>query len=1006
MKPKRLWIVAGMAISMGGCAPLPLDELPDGSQTPGATDIPSPGVTATPGNGTPTSTPSMSPTTSPSGTPSQTDSPTGSPTSPTPGTATPSQTVTPTFAPTPTGTPGPADEDGDGYTVPQGDCNDANPAAHPGAAEVCDTVDNDCDGQVDEVLPAWYYDGDHDGYGSTSVASISSCTQPMGYVSSGGDCNDANLQINPGAPELCNGQDEDCDGLVDDGLTFSTYYSDSDLDGYGDASSALSACSKPKGYVTDNTDCDDADENTYPNAPAILCDGIDEGCLGLEDDAPDADLDGYDLCDAEVPGSDGLVADCDDANNAIHPSASEVIGDGIDQDCNGYADTLVLVAGRSPGEGGDGGAATSAQLFLPTDVKVSSSGDLYIADRFNHRIRKVTSAGIISTVAGTGEAGYNGDNIAATTAKLFAPQGIAVSGNDLYIADTSNHRIRKVSSSGTITTVAGTGVSGFAGDGASATAALLAQPGAVSVTSGNSFYIADTANYRIRKVDSSGNISTVAGTGEAGYSGDGSAATSARLNYPQGIVATSSNTFYFSDTLNHCIRKVSSGNISTVTGTGVSGAASDPSSASSATFNTPFGLTADSNGNLVIADFGNSRVRKYDSENKNITTLIGVNPLGYSGDGQTASVARVDGPAGVAQGSNGDVYFADYYNNRIRKVTSGGSVSTVVGSASPGFSGDGSEATLASLTIPTSVAYDKSGNLFIADNYNCRIRKVTPAGVISTFAGTGNYTGALGDGGQATSALVYYPYGVAADSKGNVFIAEGGSNRVRKVALDGVITTVAGTGTGGYNGDGIAANTARLYSPTSIAFQADGSYLIADVLNQRIRKVDTSGIITTVAGTGTAGFSGDGGDPTSAQLREPFSVAVATDGAFYIADRTNQRVRKVLDGKISTVAGNGTAGSVGDGGPATSASLNYPLSVAVDAAGNLFIADGSNHRVRMVTPSGTITTVGGRGAIGYEGVNGRASSAELFQPYGVGIDPSGYPVIADSYNNRIVKIVW
>jgi len=339
-----------------------------------------------------------------------------------------------------------------------------------------------------------------------------------------------------------------------------------------------------------------------------------------------------------------------------------------------------------------------------------------------------------------------------------------------------------------------------------------------------------------------------------------------------------------------------------------------------------------------------------------ISTLAGDGTAGSSGDGGVATSAQLNLPNGVAVDSSGNLYIADRYNDRIRKVTSGGLISTEAGTNAFGYSGDGGPATSAQLNYPAGVAVDSSGNLYIADRDNDRIRKVTSGGIISTVAGTGAW-GYSGDGGAATDAQLYAPRGVAVDSSGNLYIADFDNHRIRKVTSSGIISTMAGTGAFGYSGDGGAATSAQLDSPTGIAVDSSGNLYIADLFNHRIRKV-TSGIISTVAGTGAQGYSGDGGAATSAQLNRPYGVAVDSSGNLYIADRDNHRIRKVTSGIISTVAGTGVASYSGDGGAATSAQLNYPYGVAVDSSGNLYIADRSNHRIRKITPAPTINVQG------------------------------------------------
>jgi PIN domain nuclease of toxin-antitoxin system len=351
--------------------------------------------------------------------------------------------------------------------------------------------------------------------------------------------------------------------------------------------------------------------------------------------------------------------------------------------------------------------------------------------------------------------------------------------------------------------------------------------------------------------------------------------------------------------------------------------------------------------NLFIGDYGNDRVRKVTSSGI-ISTVAGNEIRGFSGDGGPATSARLSYPYSVAVDTAGNLFIADTYNHCVRKVTPGGVISTVAGNGTYGFSGDGGPATAAQLRIPQGVAVDTAGNLFIADTGNNRVRKVTPGGVISTVAGNGTH-GFSGDGGPATSAQLNYPSGVAVDTARNLFIADRNNNRIRKVAPGGVISTVAGNGTYGFSGDGGPAMAAQLRIPQGVAVDTTRNLFIADYGNNRVRKVTSNGVISTVAGNGIRGFSGDVGPAASARLNGPSGVAVDTARNVFIADTGNNRVRKVTSSwVISTVAGNGIRGFSGDGGPATSARLSYPYGVAVDTAGNVFIAD-FNQRIRKVT---------------------------------------------------------
>jgi sugar lactone lactonase YvrE len=331
-------------------------------------------------------------------------------------------------------------------------------------------------------------------------------------------------------------------------------------------------------------------------------------------------------------------------------------------------------------------------------------------------------------------------------------------------------------------------------------------------------------------------------------------------------------------------------------------------------------------------------------------------------------------------------------------------IQTVAGNGTSGFSGDNGAAAKASLSEPFGVAVDTVGNLYIADTSNHRIRKVDTSGVITTVAGNGT-EGFSGDGGAATSATLNTPIGVAVDAAGNLYIADAFNNRIRKVNAAGVITTVAGNGDARFSGDHGVATSASLSAPFGVAVDKAGSFYIADTSNHRVRKVDTSGMITTVAGNGTEGFSGDGGAATRASLNFPTGVTVDRAGNLFITDQSNHRIRKVTTGgAITTVAGNGDAGFSGDHAAATSASLNLPIGTAVDAAGTLYIADTSNHRIRRVSADGMVSSVAGNGIGGFSGDGSAATRASLNSPSGVAGDSAGNLYIADSFNNRIRRL--
>ena len=333
-----------------------------------------------------------------------------------------------------------------------------------------------------------------------------------------------------------------------------------------------------------------------------------------------------------------------------------------------------------------------------------------------------------------------------------------------------------------------------------------------------------------------------------------------------------------------------------------------------------------------------------------ITTVAGNGIQGFSGDGGIATLAEFSHPMDIAFDAAGNCYIADYLNNRIRKVSTSGIISTVAGNGSAGFSGDGGIATSAALNIPSGVAVDGIGNIYIADRFNNRIRMINTLGIITTVAGNGSGTDS-GDGGMAISAGIYDPKDLVLDGAGNIYVAQMGGSRVRKINSSNIISTIAGNGTFGFSGDGGLATAAVLYEAAGVALDAIGNIYIADKYNNRIRKVNISGVISTIIGNGTAGYSGDGGPAINAQIYDPWGVVLDGAGNIFIADNANYRIRKVNSiGTISTVVGTGTMGFSGDGGPAINAQIDNPNGqVAIDPSGNLYFTDGFNNRIRMVT---------------------------------------------------------
>ena len=667
--------------------------------------------------------------------------------------------------------------------------------------------------------------------------------------------------------------------------------------------------------------------------------------------------------------------------------------------------SITTIAGGAPPA--TPAAAASTAIGQPRRLTGDSAGNIYFTA--GNAVYKMTSGGTLTLVAGNSRAGFAGDGGPAVNAQLNFPQGLALDkAGNLYIADSKNNRVRIVTTDGVINTFAGSGAvspgnspSAY-NDNGPATSGLLHLPSGVAVDGSGNVYIADTADNLIRKVTTDGIIHSVAGDDYPGFLGDGGNAVNAEFYGPQDVAIDSAGNIYVSDTQNSRIRQITpAGVINTFAGGGTpptttSASGSTPSNgdngaATSAILQTPFALAIDSSGNLYFAENADSKIRKVDSKGI-ITTVAGTGTPGFSGDGSTATNAQMNFPTGIAVDSSGNLYIADSVNLRVRKIA-GGSITTVAGNGNVSFGGDNGSALKAQMNGPQGVAVDTAGNVYVADTLNHEVRKIDTKGTISAVAGNGS----AGSGNNQLNG----PQGVAVDTAGNVYIADTGNARVIKVAAGGGSSTYAGSGTPGFGGDNGAAGSAQLYTPTGVAVDGSGNVYIADFQNHRIRKVSTSGTITTVAGNGNQGYAGDGGQAGSALLNYPIGVAVDSGGNLYIADSGNHVIRKVLtNGTIATIAGNGLPGSTGDGGLALQASIGSPSGIAVDASWNVYFSDGSA-RVREVTTSGFISTVAGNGTLGYAGDGGAATVAQLNAPAGAAVDAKGNVYIADAGNNAV-----
>jgi sugar lactone lactonase YvrE len=529
------------------------------------------------------------------------------------------------------------------------------------------------------------------------------------------------------------------------------------------------------------------------------------------------------------------------------------------------------------------------------------------------------------------------------------------SGN-MYISDTFGNVVVRRTPAGLLELVAGTGTGGFSGDGGLATAAQLSGPTGLAIDSNGNLLIADSFNQRIRQVTPAGIITTVAGNGSGGTIFPGQVATHSGIGLAESVVADASGSFYL-PTTNAVVKVAPNGILSVLTTSG-------PSLPTI----WPYSLALDNAGGIIVG------------------TLNGIFRLNANSTMTTIATFTTSGYYFVAWNpSRGTCYGS---SSQIKCVDGSGHASVLAGTGAVGLGGDGGPAASAMLGFVAGITFDSSGNLYICDG-NKRVRIVDTAGIINTFWKT-----------TALPAPMFPKY-LATDSAGTLYISDEGANVVFRVTPAGVTSVVAGTGVRGVGGDGVAATDSSLFAPTGIHVDSSGNLYIAEDGSHRVRKVDTAGIIHTIAGTRVPGFSGDGGPGQAAMLNTPFDVTTDSAGNVYIADAYNNRVRRVApDGVITTVAGSGPAsgfassGSSGDGGPAVAAQLNGPIWLGISPAGDIYVADSGT--IRKFRPGGNITTVLGTGACGVQGDGGLATLADICGG-GFAADSSGNLFVA-GYN--------
>jgi streptogramin lyase len=646
------------------------------------------------------------------------------------------------------------------------------------------------------------------------------------------------------------------------------------------------------------------------------------------------------------------------------------------------------------------GTGTNAQFNFPETISIDPLGVLYVAEEGGERIRKITPAGVVTTLAGTGTVGFgNGAGLSAT---FNNPHGIAVDRfRQAYVGDKDNHSIREIAdvytvpdNNGVVTTFAGSS-QGFL-DGTGIDSQFYGPMMGSSIDSGGNIYVGDVYNHRIRKITRTGVVTSLAGNGNATPFSNGTG-TNATFYNPQQVGVDSTGNVYVPDFGNHRIRKVTpTGVVTTLAGNGTSAFADGSSGVAS--FAGPRGVTVDTLGNVYVADAGNNRIRKITSDGV-VSTLAGQATAGSS-DGTGAS-ASFNAPFGVAVDFSGNVFVADQGGNRIRKITPVGVVTTIAGNGGTTFTdGTGTNATF---NGPYGIAVDSTGTLYVSDLTNHRIRKITTAGVVTTLAGNGTTTFANGTG---TNATFNQPWGVAVDPSGTVYVTDFANHRIRKIGTDAVqlplnravVTTIAGNSAVSPFTDGTGTN-ATFNQPYGIGVDSAGTIYVGDYLNQRVRKITTAGVVTTLAGQTARGSTNATG--TNASFNDPTGIAIDSAGIIYVSEQSGVRVRKVTPaGVTTTLAGNGTQGYLD--GTGTNAIFRLLVGITVDSSGTIYVADDNDHRIRKITPADVVTTFAGTGTSG--SANGTGTNASFSFPRGITIDLAGNLYVADASNHRIRKI--
>lgn len=610
---------------------------------------------------------------------------------------------------------------------------------------------------------------------------------------------------------------------------------------------------------------------------------------------------------------------------------------------------------------------SSASFYHPMGVAVDSSGNVYVADAGNNQIRKISSSGSVTLLAGSRSKG-SADGT-GSAASFNSPFGVAVdSSGNVYVADTLNSMIRKITPTGVVTTI-----------GAKNTAKFT-QPEGIAVDANGNVYVSDISSHSILKITPAGVISTLAGNYASHGFSDGTG-TAATFFNPKGIAVDSSGNIYVADTNNQALRKITPAGVVTTV-------ASSLGSISN--------VVIDGSGNIYVSDHGEGTIRKLTLPGPSISLLVSSGilrtPPRYNSAWQTTNK-----PYGMAVDSNGTLYVSDTWNNQVVSVnTSNGSRSVLAGSPSYG-STDG-QGIAAKFKLPSGVAEDSSGNLFVADTGNCLIRKITPSGSTSTFAGSTTCGSSDGLGSNAAFTSLS---GIAIDSSNNIYVAD--LNSVRKITPAGLVSTLAGSSTSGSaDGTGGSATFNRI---KGIVVDRNGNVFVTDTGNFMIRKITPAGVVTTIAGSTTFGIADGVG--TSAQFMLPFGITIDSSGNLFVSEFTEDLIRKITPaGVVTTFAGGAISTSQNlINGTGSAAKFAVPAGLSIDSADNIYVADTYNNSIRKISPSGEVSKLAGDWYNNIGNLDSTGYEASFFNPNFVTVGSGGVIYVSDTWNDLIRKII-